>query len=44
MKLIIAIVSDRDAEPVVQALIAAACTAVIGLLGRVWFPQLKSID
>lgn len=41
--LLIGWMGDRWGAPE-AVMIAAACTAVIGLLGRVWFPQLKSID
>jgi MFS family permease len=41
--LLIGWTGDRLGAPE-AVMIAAACTAVIALLGRVWFPQLKSID
>ena len=41
--LLIGWMGDRWGAPE-AVMTAAACTAVIGLLGRVWFPQLKSID
>ncbi len=41
--LLIGWTGDRLGAPE-AVMIAAACTAVIALLGRVWFPQLKAID